>query len=196
MATMVVVQPVQSFKLEGLLSSSFSGLRLNNNQLCGSSSSSSQVSHNVGPHTIRMEIKRWERKDVKPNSLPVVKKLHVKVGDNVKVIGGADKGKISTVTRIYTHNSKVLLKDINLKTKHVKGKAEGEIGQIVQVEAPVHSSNVMLYSKTAKVTSRVGHKILETGQKVRYLLKTGEIIDSAEEWKKVHKKDKKDAKRP
>jgi hypothetical protein len=55
------------------------------------------------------------------------------VGDNVKVIGGADKGKISTVTRIYTHNSKVLLKDINLKTKHVKGKAEGEIGQIVQV---------------------------------------------------------------
>ncbi|CAK9208356.1 unnamed protein product [Sphagnum jensenii] len=183
MATMVVVQPVQSFKLEGLLSSSFSGLRLNNNQLCGSSSSSSQI-------------KRWERKDVKPNSLPVVKKLHVKVGDNVKVIGGADKGKISTVTRIYTHNSKVLLKDINLKTKHVKGKAEGEIGQIVQVEAPVHSSNVMLYSKTAKVTSRVGHKVLETGQKVRYLLKTGEIIDSAEEWKKVHKKDKKDAKRP
>jgi len=79
------------------------------------------------------QIKRWERKDVKPNSLPVVKKLHVKVGDNVKVIGGADKGKISTVTRIYTHNSKVLLKDINLKTKHVKGKAEGEIGQIVQV---------------------------------------------------------------
>lgn len=70
---------------------------------------------------------------MKPNSLPVVKKLHVKVGDNVKVIGGADKGKISTVTRIYTHNSKVLLKDINLKTKHVKGKAEGEIGQIVQV---------------------------------------------------------------
>ncbi|CAK9219337.1 unnamed protein product [Sphagnum troendelagicum] len=183
MATMVVVQPVQSFKLEGLLSSSFSGLRLNNNQLCGSSSSSSQI-------------KRWERKDVKPNSLPVVKKLHVKVGDNVKVIGGADKGKISTVTRIYTHNSKVLLKDINLKTKHVKGKAEGEIGQIVQVEAPVHSSNVMLYSKTAKVTSRVGHKVLETGQKVRYLLKTGEIIDSAEEWKKVHKKDKKDTKRP
>ncbi len=54
----------------------------------------------------------------------------------------------------------------------------------------------MLYSKTAKVTSRVGHKVLETGQKVRYLLKTGEIIDSAEEWKKVHKKDKKDAKRP
>lgn len=59
---------------------------------------------------------------------------------------------------------------------------------ILQVEAPVHSSNVMLYSKTAKVASRVGHKTLEDGSRARYLLKTGEVIDSAEEWKKVHKK--------
>lgn len=127
--------------------------------------------------------------------MPVVKKLHVKIGDTVKVISGHDKGKIGTVTQVYTHNSKVMVKDVNLKTKHVKGKAEGESGQIVQVEAPVHSSNVMLYSKTAKVASRVGHKTLEDGSRVRYLLKTGEVIDSAEEWKKVHKKkaeDKKD----
>lgn len=52
----------------------------------------------------------------------------------------------------------------------------------------MHSSNVMLYSKTAKVASRVGHKTLEDGRKVRYLLKTGEVIDSAEDWNKVHKK--------
>lgn len=58
----------------------------------------------------------------------------------------------------------------------------------LQVEAPIHSSNVMLYSKTAKVASRVGHKTLEDGSRVRYLLKTGEVLDSAEEWKKVHKK--------
>lgn len=137
---------------------------------------------------IRVAIKRWERKEVKENSLPVVKKLHVKVGDTVKVISGHDKGKIGAVTQVYTHNSKVMVKDVNLKTKHVKGKAEGESGQIVQVEAPVHSSNVMLYSKTAKVASRVGHKTLEDGSRARYLLKTGEVIDSAEEWKKVHKK--------
>lgn len=70
---------------------------------------------------------------MKENSLPVVQKLHVKIGDTVKVIAGHDKGKISTITQLYTHNSKILLKDVNLKTKHVKGKAEGEIGQIVQV---------------------------------------------------------------
>lgn len=70
---------------------------------------------------------------MKENSLPVVKKLHVKVGDTVKVISGHDKGKIGAVTQVYTHNSKVMVKDVNLKTKHVKGKAEGESGQIVQV---------------------------------------------------------------
>lgn len=59
---------------------------------------------------------------------------------------------------------------------------------MLQVEAPIHSSNVMHYSKTAKVASRVGHKTLEDGSRVRFLLKTGEVIDSAEEWKKVHKK--------
>eukprot|EP00246_Nothoceros_aenigmaticus_P016930 TRINITY_DN794_c0_g1_i1.p1 TRINITY_DN794_c0_g1~~TRINITY_DN794_c0_g1_i1.p1 ORF type:complete len:142 (+),score=27.25 TRINITY_DN794_c0_g1_i1:122-547(+) len=141
-----------------------------------------------------MEIKRWERKEVKPNSLPVVKKLHVKVGDTVKVIAGADKGKIGEVSRVFTHNSKILVKDINLKTKHVKPKAEGETGQIIQIEGAIHSSNVMLYSKTAKVASRVGHKLLDNGKRVRYLIKTGEILDSPEEWKKVHKATKADKK--
>lgn len=43
----------------------------------------------------------------------------------------------------------------------------------------------MLYSKEQNVASRVGHKVLENGKKVRYLLKTGEIIDSVENWKKL-----------
>lgn len=57
--------------------------------------------------------------------------------------------------------------------------------RIFQIEAPIHSSNVMLYSKEQNVTSRVGHKILEDGKRVRYLIKTGEIIDSTENWKKL-----------
>lgn len=88
-----------------------------------------------------LQIKRWERKEVKENSLPVTQKLHVKIGDTVKVIAGHDKGKISTVTQLYTHNSKIVLKDINLKTKHVKGKGEGETGQIVQVPITSHTTN-------------------------------------------------------
>lgn len=54
-----------------------------------------------------------------------------------------------------------------------------------QIEAPIHSSNVMLYSKEQNVASRVGHKMLDDGKRVRYLIKTGEIIDSTENWKKL-----------
>ncbi|KAG0476464.1 hypothetical protein HPP92_013305 [Vanilla planifolia] len=141
---------------------------------------------------IVMKLKRWERKECKPNSLPVLHKMHVKVGDTVKVISGHDKGKIGEITQIFRHNSKVIVKDINLKTKHMKGRQKDEPGKIVKIEAPIHSSNVMLYSKEQKVTSRVGHKVLEDGTKVRFLIKTGEVIDSAERWKQIIKEGKKE----
>ncbi|CAH2069958.1 unnamed protein product [Thlaspi arvense] len=131
------------------------------------------------------QLKRWERKKCKPNSLPILHKMHVKFGDTVKVISGRDKGKIGEVTKIFTHNSTIVIKDINLKTKHMKSREEGEPGQIVKIEAPIHSSNVMLYSKEKEVVSRVGHKVLEDGQKVRYLIKTGELIDTIEKWKQL-----------
>lgn len=54
-----------------------------------------------------------------------------------------------------------------------------------QIEAPIHSSNVMLYSKEKEVASRVGHKVLDNGSRVRYLIKTGEIIDDVENWKRL-----------
>ncbi|XP_031474697.1 50S ribosomal protein L24, chloroplastic [Nymphaea colorata] len=146
-----------------------------------------QVQRPTQPSPVVMKLKRWERKECKPNSLPVLHKMHVKVGDTVQVISGRDKGKIGEITSIFKHNSTVVIKDINLKTKHMKSREEGQPGQIVKIEAPVHSSNVMLYSKEKQVASRVGHKILEDGTRVRYLLKTGEVIDSPEQWKRVVK---------
>ncbi|XP_052157911.1 50S ribosomal protein L24, chloroplastic [Oryza glaberrima] len=135
---------------------------------------------------IQMRLKRWERKKCKPNSLPVLHKMHVRIGDTVQVIAGREKGKVGEVTRLFKHNSTVIVKDLNLKSKHKKG-TEDEPGEIVMIEGPIHSSNVMLYSKEKNVASRVGHKFLEDGTKVRYLVKTGEIIDSAENWVKVFK---------
>ncbi|KAK2369766.1 60S ribosomal protein L24 [Trifolium repens] len=132
-----------------------------------------------------MKYKRWEKVECKPNSLPKLHKMHVKIGDTVKVISGRDKGQIGEITKIFKHNSTVIVQDINLKTKHRKSRDEGELGQITQIEAPIHSSNVMLYSKENNIASRVGHKVVENGKKVRYLLKTGEIIDSDENWKKL-----------
>ncbi|CAK9150304.1 unnamed protein product [Ilex paraguariensis] len=146
-----------------------------------------QVKSTEKPCTIVVKLKRWERIKCKPNSLPILHKMHVKLGDTVKVISGHDKGKIGEITKIFKHNSSVIVKEINLKTKHMKSREEGEPGQIIKIEAPIHSSNVMLYSKEQNVASRVGHKTLENGKRVRYLIKTGEIIDSAEDWKKVIK---------
>ncbi|KAJ6753634.1 50S RIBOSOMAL PROTEIN L24 CHLOROPLASTIC [Salix purpurea] len=150
-----------------------------------------QVKSPEKPCLIVVKLKRWERKECKENSLPVLQKMHVKVGDTVQVIAGDDKGKIGEITQIFRHNSNVVVKEINLKTKHMKSREEGEPGQIIKIEAPIHSSNVMLYSKEKNVASRVGHKFLDDGKKVRYLIKTGEIIDNAENWKKLKEESKK-----
>ncbi|KAG5403872.1 hypothetical protein IGI04_009991 [Brassica rapa subsp. trilocularis] len=67
-------------------------------------------------------------------------------------------GKTGEVTKIFTHNSTIVIKDVSLTTKHMKSREEGEPGQILKIEALIHSSNAMLYSKEKEVVSRVGHK--------------------------------------
>ena len=104
-------------------------------------------------------------------------KMHVKKGDTVQVISGRDKGKVGEILRTLPKLSKVVVKGVNVKTKHVKPQQEGETGQIVTFEAPIHSSNIMLYSANQKVASRVCYTFTEDGRKVRMLKKTGEIID-------------------
>lgn len=104
-------------------------------------------------------------------------KMHVKKGDTVQVISGRDKGKVGEVLQAIPKTSQVIVKGVNVRTKHVKPKQEGESGQIATFEAPVHSSNVMLYSEKEKVVSRVGYTVNDDGRKVRMLKKTGEIID-------------------
>jgi large subunit ribosomal protein L24 len=104
-------------------------------------------------------------------------KMHVKKGDTVQVISGRDKGKVGEILQTLPKLSKVVVKGVNVKTKHVKPQQEGETGQIVTFEAPIHSSNVMLYSNKQKVASRICYTFNSDGRKVRMLKKTGEIID-------------------
>ncbi|MCY7389998.1 MAG: 50S ribosomal protein L24 [Leptolyngbyaceae cyanobacterium CAN_BIN12] len=104
-------------------------------------------------------------------------KMHVKKGDTVQVISGKDKGKIGEILQTLQKESKVLVKGVNFRTKHVKPQQEGESGQIVTSEAPIHSSNVMLYSEKQKVASRICYSFDADGRKVRMLKKTGETID-------------------
>jgi large subunit ribosomal protein L24 len=104
-------------------------------------------------------------------------KLHVKTGDTVQVIAGRDKGKVGEVLQTFPKTSRVLVKGVNIQTKHIKPRQEGESGQVISREASIHSSNVMLYSTKEKVASRVCMTFTEDGRKVRMLKKTGEIID-------------------
>jgi large subunit ribosomal protein L24 len=104
-------------------------------------------------------------------------KMHVKTGDTVQVIAGKDKGKVGEVIKALPQLSKVLVKGVNLKTKHIKPQQEGESGRIVTQEFPIHSSNVMLYSTKQNVASRICHTFTKEGKKVRMLKKTGEILD-------------------
>ena len=113
----------------------------------------------------------------KQQKAPGKHRMHVKSGDTVQVISGKDKGKVGEVLEALPKKSKIVVKGVNIRTRHVKPTQEGESGQIVTEEAPIHSSNVMLYSEKQKVASRIGYTFTEEGRKVRVLKKTGEIID-------------------
>jgi large subunit ribosomal protein L24 len=78
--------------------------------------------------------------------------MHVKIGDTVKVISGRDKGQIGEITKIFKHNSTVIVQDINLKTKHRKSRDEGELGQITQVIIiSLARKNIIMNSSTLSV---------------------------------------------
>lgn len=71
-------------------------------------------------------------------------KIHVKLGDSVRIISGFDKNKTGEVIKIYRNTGKILVKGINFKFKHIKPRTENEVGEIKQFEAPIHHSNVKL----------------------------------------------------
>ena len=74
-------------------------------------------------------------------------KLHVKIGDIVTVISGFHKNETGEVLKINRKTGKIIVKGVNLKFKHVKPNTESEIGEIKQLEAPIHHSNVKLSLK-------------------------------------------------
>ena len=74
-------------------------------------------------------------------------KLHIKVGDNVTIISGFHKNETGEVLKINYKTGAIIVKGINFKFKHIKPNTENEIGEIKQIEAPIHHSNVKLNLK-------------------------------------------------
>lgn len=113
--------------------------------------------------------------------------MFVKSGDKVKVITGKDKGKEGVVLVAYPKLDKVLVEGVNIIKKHQKPTSNGAVqGGIVEKEAPIHVSNVMLIDPSNGQPTRIGYKTIDN-KKVRVSKKSGEVIKAPE---KVEVKDK------
>lgn len=103
-------------------------------------------------------------------------KMHVRRNDTVMVISGKDKGKTGEVIKVFPKTGKVIVKGINVVTKHQKPNRQNMQGGIIQQEAPIYSSKVMLYCDKCKNVTRISKKVLEDGTKVRVCKKCGETF--------------------
>ena len=104
------------------------------------------------------------------------KKLHIKKGDTVLVIAGNNKGKKGRVLEIITKSERAIVEGVNMIKKHTKPNAATPQGGIVEKEAPVHISNLMLFDAKAGVATRVGRRLNDQGKLVRFSKKSGEEI--------------------
>lgn len=101
----------------------------------------------------------------------MIKKLHVKTGDNVKVISGKDKGKTGKVLEVSKKENKVIIEGINIATKHMKPRRQGEQGGLLKVEAPMYASKVMLVCPKCGKATRAAYSVEADGSKKRRCVK-------------------------
>jgi large subunit ribosomal protein L24 len=105
-------------------------------------------------------------------------KLHINRGDEVVVISGADKSdKLRKVLEVFRDEGKIIVEGVNIVKKHRRGQGPGREGEIIEVEAPIFASKVMIWDESKKKASRVGKKFLDNGKKVRIAKTSGEQID-------------------
>lgn len=103
-------------------------------------------------------------------------KLHIKKGDQVKILSGESRGKSGKVIEVLPGANKARVEGINVVKKHQKPSATSPQGGIVEMEAPIHLSNLMLIDPSNNEPTRVGRKRDDDGNLVRYSKKTQEII--------------------
>jgi len=103
-------------------------------------------------------------------------KLNVSKGDTVRVMRGEDKGKDGEVMRVYPKTGRVTVKGINIVKKHRRARRPEEQSAIIEMEAPIHASNVMLIDPKKGEATRVRSRVDEDGTKERISVKSGDSI--------------------
>jgi len=101
-------------------------------------------------------------------------KTRIKKDDTVKILTGKNRGKSGRVLKVDRVNGRVIVQGLNMVKKAMKKKSQQDKGGIVEIEAPIHISNVAVTTKGGKVT-KIGYKF-ENGKKVRFARKTGEVL--------------------
>ena len=102
--------------------------------------------------------------------------MFIKAGDKVRVIAGKDKGKEGSVKKILAAENRVVVEGINMIKKHQKPNNANPNGGVIDTEAPISASNVMLIDPSTNEPTRVGYKFVD-GKKVRVAKKSGKTLD-------------------
>ena len=100
----------------------------------------------------------------------------IKTGDKVRVIAGKDKGKEGNVKQIFAAQNRVIVEGINMVKKHQTPSNANPNGGVIETEAAINASNVMLIDPSTNEPTRVGYKFVD-GKKVRVAKKSGKTID-------------------
>jgi large subunit ribosomal protein L24 len=104
-------------------------------------------------------------------------KARLKKDDTVIVIAGKERGKTGKVVRVIPDRDEVIVERINMIKRHQKPTGPQNPGGILEKEAPLHVSNVMLLCPKTNKPTRIGRKRLESGHRVRVSRKSGEVLD-------------------
>ncbi len=102
--------------------------------------------------------------------------MNFKVGDKVVVIAGSDKGKEGKIIKTLRSENKVVVEGVHVVKKHQKPNGQQE-GGIIEMEAPIHASNVMIVDPKTKKRTRIGHTTNKDEKKIRITKKSNEKLD-------------------
>lgn len=104
-------------------------------------------------------------------------RCRIKKEDKVRVIAGKEKGKMGKVLRVLHEKERLIVENVNFMKRHTRPKGKTPRGGIIEKEAPIHWSNVMLMCDKCINPTQVKMQRLEDGRKVRVCVKCGEIFD-------------------
>lgn len=103
--------------------------------------------------------------------------LDIKKNDTVLVITGDEKGKRGRVLSVEKAKNRILVESVNMIKKHMKPNKQYSQGGIIEKEAPLHRTNIMLVCPKCDKPTRIGNSVLEDGKKMRSCKQCGEVVD-------------------